>query len=278
VSRARRGMGPLELLAGVRARLTGVGLAKTVAALSFTTVLGVVPLFTVAFAYVARYPLFERWLEALERFLLRHMLPGSGAIVRQYLQEFVAKSAALQGVSIALVLLTALLLAATIEREINAIWDAREPRSAVARLLVAGFGITIGPLLIGAAVWSTSWLLEMTFDNVPWAARALPGVATPIAVALGMLAFALLYKLVPARPVRWGAAFAGAAVAALAFEAAKRGFAAYVTSVPTYQAVYGALAALPLFLVWIYLAWFIILSGAAITATLMEGPPRGRRR
>jgi membrane protein len=118
----------------------------------------------------------------------------------------------------------------------------------------------------------------MTFDSVPWAARALPSIATPIAVALGMLAFALLYKLVPARPVRWYAAFTGAAFAALAFEAAKRGFAAYVAAVPTYQVVYGALAALPLFLLWIYLSWFIILTGAAITATLMEGPPRGRRR
>jgi membrane protein len=271
-------MGPLALAAGVRARLTGVGLAKTVAALSFTTVLGLVPLFTVAFAYVARYPLFEHWIDALERFLLRHMLPGSGAVVRQYLHEFVAKAANLQGLSIALVLLTALLLAATIEREINAIWDAREPRSALRRLLVAAVGITVGPLLIGAAIWSTSWLLELTFDNVPWAARALPGIATPIAVALGMLAFALLYKLVPARPVRWGAALTGAVFAALAFEAAKRGFAAYVTTVPIYEVVYGALAPLPLFLVWIYLSWFIILTGAAITATLMEGPPRGRRR
>ena len=271
-------VGPFALLAGVRGRLTGVGLAKTVAALSFTTVLGLVPMFTIAFAYVARYPLFERWLEALERFLLRHMVPGSSAIVRQYLREFVAKSADLQGVSIALVLLTALLLAGTIEREINAIWDAHDPRSGLRRLLVAGIGTTAGPVLVGAAVYSTSWLLEMTFDSVPWAARALPSIATPIAVALGMLAFALMYKLVPARPVRWNAAFTGAAFAALAFEAAKRGFAAYVAAVPTYQVVYGALAALPLFLLWIYLSWFIILTGAAITATLMEGPPRGRRR
>ncbi len=270
--------GPFALLAGVRARLTGVGLAKTVAALSFTSVLGLVPLSTVAFAYIARYPLFERWLEALERFLLRHMLPESGAIVRQNLREFVARSADLQGVSLALVLATALLLAATIEREINAIWDAREPRSGLRRVLVAATGTALGPLLVGAAVYSTSWLLELTFGGVPWAARVLPSIATPIAVALGMLAFALMYKLVPARPVRWNAAFTGAAFAALAFEAAKRGFAAYVAAVPTYQAVYGALAAVPLFLLWIYLSWLIILTGAAITATLMEGPPRGRRR
>ena len=87
MSRGGGRTGPFALLAGVRARLTGVGLAKTVAALSFTSVLGLVPLSTVAFAYIARYPLFERWLEALERFLLRHMLPESGAIVRQNLRD-----------------------------------------------------------------------------------------------------------------------------------------------------------------------------------------------
>ena len=73
------------------------------------------------------------------------------------------------------------------------------------------------------------------------------------------------------------------AAAALAFEAAKHGYAYYLTRVPTYEVVYGALAALPVFLIWIYLCWLIVLAGAAITATLAEpvpaaSPPRRKGR
>src|SRR5512134_3746583 len=123
---------------GVVSRLSGVGLSRTAAALSFTTVLGLVPLFTVAFVYVARYPLFERWLSALERFLVRHLVPGSGAAVRPYLDEFTARAANLQGIGIAIVVITAVLLIATVESEINAIWGTRQPRSMLRRIVVYG--------------------------------------------------------------------------------------------------------------------------------------------
>ena len=107
-------MRPVAFVRGVVARLSGVGLARTAAALSYATVLNLVPLLTVAFVYVARYPLFQQWLDALEHFLLKHLLPGSGTVVRTYLTQFAAKAAGLQGVSIAFVVLTAVLLVATI--------------------------------------------------------------------------------------------------------------------------------------------------------------------
>ena len=113
----------------VGSRLRAAQMSRTAAALSFTTVLGLVPLLTVAFVYVARFPLFQQWLDALERFLLRHLLPGSETVVRSYLTEFTAKAANLQGVSIAFVVVTAVLLVATVERELNAIWESPEPRS-----------------------------------------------------------------------------------------------------------------------------------------------------
>ena len=96
-------------------------------------------------------------------------------------------------------------------------------------------------------------------------------------IALATLFFTLLYAVLPARRVPWRAALAGGLVAALAFEAAKRGFVLYVTNVPTYQRVYGAVAVLPLFLVWIFVSWIVVLFGAAVTATLVEGPPRTTR-
>jgi membrane protein len=270
-------MSPHAFVVGVVRRLTGVGLIKTAAALSFTSVLGLVPLAAVALVYVARYPLFQRWIDALEKFLLRHLLPGSTSAVRSHLTEFTVKAANLQGLSIAIVFVTAILMVATVEREINAIFRVREPRSLLRRLFVYGVGITIGPLLIGAAVWSTTWLIDASLEAVPFASPAIALVATPVALALATLAFTLLYLLMPARAVPLSSAALGGLFAALAFEAAKHGFALYVANVPTYQLVYGALATLPLFLVWIYLSWLIVLAGAAVTATLSEGASRRKR-
>lgn len=268
--------GPVALARGVALRLSGVGLARTAAALSFTTMLGLVPLFTVAFVYVARYPLFERWLDAFERFLVRHLVPGTGISIRPYLDDFTQKAGNLQGLGIVIVIVTAVLLVATVEREINAIWGTNGERSLLRKLAVYALGVTLGPLSIGAAVYSTNRLLEATLAadliTSPDAAR----VATPLAIGFATLFFTLLYALLPARRVPLRHALAGGLVAALVFEAAKRGFVLYVSNVPVYQRVYGAVAVLPLFLVWIFVSWAIVLFGAAVTATLVDGPPRPR--
>ena len=273
---ARSIPGPSALVRGVFQRLRGVGLARTAAALSFTTVLGLVPLFTVAFVYVAGYPLFDRWLQAFERFLVRHLVPGSGAAIRPYLDEFTAKAANLKGIGIAIVVVTAVFLIATVEHEINAIWGTREPRSLFRRLIVYGLGVTVGPLAIGSAVYSTNWLLEASLAAELVSQPAVSAIAAPVAIGLATLFFTLLYAVLPARRVPLHLALAGGLVAALAFEGAKRGFVLYVASVPTYQRVYGAVAVLPLFLIWIYVSWIVVLFGAAVTATLVEGPPRTR--
>jgi membrane protein len=268
---------PVTFVRGVALRLSGVGLLRTAAALSFATVLGLVPLFTVAFVYVARYPLFEHWLYALERFLVRHLLPGSGAAIRPYLEEFTTKAGNLQGVGILIVIATAVLLIATIEKEINAIWGTHQPRSLVRRVGVYALGVTLGPLAIGAAVYSTNWMLEASLAVDLLSKPEITALGGPVAIVLATLAFSLLYAVLPARRVPWWAALAGGLVAALGFEAAKRGFVLYVTHVPTYQRVYGALSLLPLFLIWIYVSWLIVLFGAAISASLVEGPPRTAR-
>ena len=272
--------GWIAFLVGVGGRLRVAGVFRTAAALSFVTVLGLVPLLTVAVVVVARYPLFQEWFDALERFLLRHLLPASSTVVRGYLVDFTTKAANLQGLSIALVVMTAILLVATVEREIDAIWDAREPRSILRRIFIYALGVGAGPLLIGAAVYSTRWLIEESVAQVPLASHAVPFLVGPIAIAITAFAFTLLYLLMPARHVPLRAAVAGGLFAALAFELAKRGFAFYMATVPTYQVVYGALAALPLFLVWVYVSWVVVLVGAAVAATLAEGARRGggRRR
>lgn len=253
----------------VAARLRHVGLARTAASLAFTTLLGIVPLATVAVATVTRFPMFQRWLDALEAFLLEHMLPQSAsALVHTHIREFVDKAAGLTGLSIALIFVTALLLIATVEREINLIWGIRRRRPWVARIVVYALGASVGPLLIGGSVWATTRLLSASIAKMPLDEALTDAVLAPAPLALSTLALALLYRLVPATRVPWRHAFAGALVAAVAFEAAKQAFALYLTQVPTLRDIYGTLAAVPAFLVWIYLCWLIVLVGAAITATL----------
>ena len=263
----------------VAARTRHVGLLRTAGSLAFTTLLGLVPLATVAFSFVARFPFFQDWLDALESFLLQHMLPGSAdSVVHSYIGEFTEKAARLTGVSIAFVGITAVLVIATIEREINAIWGIRRGRPLARRLFVYTIVATVGPVLVGASISLTTWLLAQSLAAVSLreslgvlAVKALP-------IVFSLLALALLYALTPARKVPWRHAFAGALAAALAFEGAKLGFAFYITHVPTYEVVYGALAALPVFLIWLYLCWLIVLTGAAITATLTLAPDEDAQR
>lgn len=257
-----------------------IQVARTAGSLAFTTLLGLVPLATVAFAFVARFPVFQQWLDALERFLLEYMLPGSAnAVVHTYIREFTEKAAGLTGVSIAFIVGTAVLMIATVEREVNAIWGVTRARPLARRLVVYAIGATAGPVLVGASISVTTWLLTQSLAAAPLR-TTLADLALPaLPLAFSTLALALLYVIVPQRHVPWRHAFAGALVAALAFEGAKLGFAFYLTQVPTYELVYGALAALPVFLIWIYLCWLIVLTGAAITATLTlpaEAPPRRR--
>ena len=251
-------------------RVRDVDIDRVAGNLAFTTLLGLVPLFTVAFTYVSRLPLFNSWLDALEPMLLRFLLPGGSGQVRAYLAEFTARTAEIKGVSIAFVVFTAVMLVAQVEREINAVWGILTARSFMRRVVVYSLGFVSVPALIGGAIVSTKWALQRSAEAVPLANDALPILSQLIGFSIGTLVLTLIYLMVPARRVPWRAALVAGMLAAIAFECAKMGFAFYIARVPTYQIVYGALAALPLFLVWVYLSWMILLVGAAISATLAE--------
>ena len=267
---------PFRFLARVVARLRDIDLARTASSLSFTTLLAIVPLVTVAFAFVARFPVFESWLKALEQFLLRHLLPFSAAAeVRSHIVAFADQAAQLTGVSVLVIAVSAMLAVATVEREINAIWGIRRGRSLPKRLVVYAVGLTAGPVLLGASISITTWLVVHSLAVVPIEKSQGARIASALPFVFSTAGLTLLYKGVPARHVALGPALFAGALAAAAFEGAKQAFAWYLTSISTYEVVYGALAVLPIFLLWIYLCWTIILAGAAVCATLAE--PGGRR-
>jgi membrane protein len=256
-----------QLIKGLR----DLDLSRTAAALSFTTLLALVPLASVAVATVAHFPAFDQWLDALEKFLLRYMLPGSAStLVHTYVLGFAARASQLRGLSLAFVAVTGVLLFAMIEREINLIFRITRGRALWRRVLLYVFGLTFGPIMVGASIsLSTSLLSEAI---VPHEAVVGRWIVAPLPLVLTAVALALVYKLVPARRVGWLPAVLGGALAALALEMLKHGFAWYVGNVPTYEFIYGALAALPLFLVWLHFCWLIVLVGALVTAAL-DGRP-----
>ncbi len=169
-------LGPVRFFRRTVTRLNSVGWFRAAGSLSFVTLLGLVPLATVAFAFVAQFPIFQDFLQVLERFLLRHLLPESAsAIVHEYVVVLAADAANVVGRSIVFVAVTAALAIDTIESEINEIWGVRKKRPIARRILVYLFGITVGPVILGATISLIGWTLAEVVATVPMQ-RALTAV------------------------------------------------------------------------------------------------------
>jgi len=235
------------------------------AALSYTTLLALVPLLALALAIFTAFPAFHEISDKLLDALFEQLVPAARETIQNYVYTFADKAKKLTGPGIVFLIVTALMLMVTIEKSLNEIWRAPPYRALHRRLLVYWSVLTLGPLLLGAAVAVTSKLI----------ARAHWGGAGPTFGLLKLLpflfetvAFTLLYLVVPNARVKVQLAAIGGALSAALFELAKAGFTAYITHFPTYEAIYGALAAVPIFLVWLYLSWMVTLVGAQFTFCL----------
>lgn len=259
----------LGFLRFVAARFNEDRCVQVAASLTFTTLLSLVPLVTVAVTLIAAFPVFSEFSSQLKVFLLTNMVPEiAGKIITGYMQQFADNAARLTAVGIVFLAVTAITMMFTMDRALNAIWRVSRPRPILQRLLIYWAVLTVGPLLMGASLSLTSWLVTLSMGL----SKSLPALGvlllkvTP--VVLTVVAFAALYLTVPNRYVPPLHALAGGVVGALAFELMKRGFGFYVSSFPTYKLVYGAFATIPIFLLWVYLSWLVLLLGAEIAASL----------
>lgn len=243
---------------------------RTAGSLTFTTLLALVPIITVALALMSALPMFRGLAGTIQAFVFDNLMPDSVDVVEGYAKAFVDNAGQLTAVGIVLLVVTAIMLLLTIDAAFNDIWRVRYRRPMVRRLLIYAALITLGPLLVGASLTLSSWLLSASAGwtaDIPYASVSLIKLS---AMALTCAALALLYYAMPNRPVRATDALMGGLFAAVAFEFTKHGFGFYVTQVPTYTLVYGAFAAVPMFLLWLFVSWVVVLAGAVTVATLPE--------
>lgn len=266
-------IGPLlewarEVLNFAAHRARDVRLAQVASSLTFTTMLSLVPLLAVLLAIFTAFPLFAELRQSFERNLLRELLPPQYAsLILRYLGDFTAKAGQLTAFGLAFLVATALAMIFTVDRVLNDIWQVRQRRPLLQRMLVYWTLLTLGPLLIAASLSATSYLFSVSAGWVKRGPDLVRTLLDLLPLVVSGFAFAALYVLVPARRVLWRDALIGGFVAALLGEGMREAFAVYIRA-GTVSSIYGAFAVVPLFLLWVYLSWFVILFGAAIAATL----------
>ena len=251
---------------------------RMAASLSYTSLLAAVPLTAIAFAMLAAFPVFEGVRESFQDVLFANFLPDAAESMREHFDKFVRNTATLSAVGIVALALTAILLLGTIESALNTIFRVTRPRRLGPRLLVFWAIITLGPLLLGASFSLSAYFFAATqWIGVDPAVGTLGEAAKILPTAIMMLLLTMFYVTIPNRPVAFMGAITGAIVAGLLIALLRKGFGFYVTNFPTYQNIYGALSAVPIFLIWMYLSWAVVLLGATLTATISEWREAGGR-
>ena len=245
-------------------------LTQAAGSLTFTTLLSIVPLLTVALALSTAFPAFDRVMDGLQDWMIENFLPDAGLdeVVDQ-LNLFTEGVGRLTAIGLSLLGVLAIMLMLTIDDVLNRIFRVERKRPFAQRLMMYWAVLTLGPLLIGVGISMTSALVVSSLGLVSLDSLA-EGALRLLPFVLTWGALATLYILVPNRHVPVRHALAGAFIAGIAFELAKRGFAVYVSHFPAYEIVYGAFATLLIFLVWMYVSWLIALAGATLTAMLID--------
>jgi len=242
---------------------------QTAGSLTYTTLLSIVPLITVALAVATAFPVFDDAIGALQLFLLENVLPDAAGIdtITDQISAFSTNAGRLTAIGLAFFFVTAVMLMTTIDTALNHLFRVQRRRPMLQQVLMYWAVITLGPVLIGGSLSMTSFAIGASFG---WLRLSIVGNAllAVLPFVFTCIALTLLYAVVPNRHVRPRDALIGGVLAGIAFEFAKRGFAIYIGRFPTYSLIYGAFATIPIFLVWLYMSWVVVLAGATLTAIL----------
>lgn len=237
--------------------------------LTFTTLLALVPLVTIALMFMTAFPVFNTLSEQLREFVLANMVPEAGSkVISGYVQQFSNNAAKLTAAGVSVFVISSIMLMLTIDKAFNTIWRVKRPRPLVQRVLIYWSLLTVGPLLMGGSLTLWSWLIKLSNDASGVVPIVVIETLKVVPIALTALAFGLLYRLIPNRQVSLIDAAIGGVFAAVFFEAMKYGFSQFITNFGSYKLVYGAFASVPIFLIWIYASWVVVIFAAVITSGL----------
>lgn len=238
--------------------------------LAYVTLLSLVPLVTVMFSMLSAFSMFAEFQANLESFIYANVIPSRGEEIQAYITRFIGNTGGMTAIGILALVFFALLLIHNIDKTLNKIWRVTSRPRLIISFSIYWMILTLGPILFGLSIGVTSYLVRLsTFadDYTPGFSTLVLGV---VPYLMSLIAFFILYLVVPNLKVRVKHALWGALLAMVLFELSKRGFAFYVTNFPTYQTIYGALALLPILFVWIHLSWMVVLLGAELTALLQQ--------
>lgn len=244
---------------------------QAASSLTYTTLLGIVPVMAIFLAVLAGFPTFDEVREEIKNFILSPLVPDASAQAREQIDIFLANTRQLTGAGVLGLAVTSFLLLWTIESAFNTIWRVVEPRSWSTRLLAFWAILTLSPVAIGISVSLSNyleyWSLTSAFGTV---ARFIGSIPVVIPLVAESLIFFLMFALIPHRRPRWRHCLVGGVVAGVLFESLKNGFGLYLSTAETYRVVYGALATVPIFLLWLYLSWSVVLFGAEVAAAIPD--------
>ncbi len=242
---------------------------RVAGSLAFTTVVAIVPLTIVGISVLSVFPVFDTWMVSVQAFVYGNFVPTASEVVSRYIQQLTANVGKLTVLGLVFLFVVAVMMIATIELAFNDIWHVHRRRKLSRRFVAYSAVIIFGPVLMGLSLSITSYFVSLPLFNRESSIHGVRQLLLAIApIVFEWTTFFMLYTVVPNCPVRLRHASLGALLATLLFEIAKRGFSLFVMSFPNYRTIYGAVVALPLFLIWVYLSWMITLLGAQLTATL----------
>ena len=237
--------------------------------LSYTSLIAIVPLFVIGLAIFSAFPGFTTIKEQFQDFILKNFVPDIGQELSQDFVSFLNASAQVTTIGVVGLAVTSIMLLSTIENSLNFIFKVYKPRNIKTKITLYWTVITLGPILLGAAFSLRSYLFTLQnlmpeeLSNSMYLSQMIPNLIT-------MLVLVMVYVLVPNKKVKISNALVGAFIAVLLFWVLRKSFGILVIENATYKTLYGALAALPVFLIWMYLAWSVVIFGAVVTAALEE--------
>ena len=232
--------------------------------------MSLVPLMVVMLSVMTAFPIFSDIREMIENFVYQNFVPASGDVVREHITGFVSNASKMSAVAITALFVFAMLLISAIDKCLNKLWRVNEKRRVMTSFSMYWMVLTLGPVLVGSSLVMTSYIVSL----VSFGDYDLLGITNIFVRALPLFAsiaaFFILYMVVPNKIIPMKFALAGATLAAILFEIAKKSFAIYVTQLPSYQAIYGALSSIPILFLWVYLSWLVVLIGALFTVSLED--------